>query len=91
MMLLDFLRTPMAAPETGCLKVMRWTIMVCNFAIAAVTPVLGLARASIGSAAGGFLAGLLLVLAILVPVYVRAKNRADEAYLIELVAEGEGR
>ena len=35
----------------------------------------------LGAGAGGALAGLVLALVVLVPVYVIAKNRADNAYL----------
>jgi hypothetical protein len=76
MMWLDMLRTPMAAPETPALKAMRlailWSAIALAIAICALQPL----RAVLGAGAGGALAGL-----VLAPVYVIAKNRADNAYL----------
>lgn len=81
MMWLDMLRTPMAAPETPALKAMRlailWSAIGLAIAICALQPL----RAVLGAGAGGALAGLVLALVVLVPVYVIAKNRADNAYL----------
>jgi hypothetical protein len=85
--LLDILRTPIAAPETRALKVMRMTILaICGVlvvSIAAIDPL----RAVIGIGAGAIVAGLLLVLAALVPVYLRTKTRADDAHLFALMTE----
>lgn len=81
MMWLDILRTPMAAPETPALKAMRlailWSAIGLAIAICALQPL----RAVLGAGAGGALAGLVLALVVLVPVYVIAKNRADNAFL----------
>ena len=81
MMWLDMLRTPMAAPETPALKAMRlailWSAIGLAIAICALQPL----RAVLGAGAGGALAGLVLALVVLVPVYVIAKNRADNAFL----------
>ena len=78
---LDMLKTPMAAPETPALKAMRlaipWSAIGLAIAICALQPL----RAVLGAGAGGALAGLVLALVVLVPVYVIAKNRADNAYL----------
>ena len=86
---LEMLRTPMAAPETRRLKTMRMTILsicvVLLFSIAALAPL----RAAIGIAAGGIVAVLLAVLAVLVPVYIVIKNRADDRYLDTLVEDRE--
>ena len=85
--LLDILRTPMAAPETRALKVMRMAILaICGVlvvSIAAIDPL----RAVIGIGAGAVVAGLLLALAALVPVYLVIKTRADDAHLSALLAE----
>lgn len=85
--LLDVLRTPMAAPETRSIKLMRMTILVLCSAlvgsIAAIDPL----RAVIGIGAGAVVGGLLLVLLVLVPVYFVAKTRADDAHLAALLAE----
>lgn len=93
MMWLDILRTPMAAPETPALKAMRlailWSAIGLAIAICALQP-----RAVLGAGAGGALAGLVLALVVLVPVYVIAKNRADNAFLDASLAaqpDGEGR
>ena len=59
-------------------------------AICALQPL----RAVLGAGAGGALAGLVLALVVLVPVYVIAKNRADNAFLDASLAaqpDGEGR
>lgn len=94
MMWLDILRTPMAAPETPALKAMRlailWSAIGLAIAICALQPL----RAVLGAGAGGALAGLVLALVVLVPVYVIAKNRADNAFLDASIAaqpDGEGR
>ncbi|MDF0490818.1 hypothetical protein PX554_22040 [Sphingomonas sp. H39-1-10] len=94
MMWLDILRTPMAAPETPALKAMRlailWSAIELAIAICALQPL----RAVLGAGAGGALAGLVLALVVLVPVYVIAKNRADNAFLDASLAaqpDGEGR
>ncbi|MEP3145538.1 hypothetical protein [Qipengyuania citrea] len=86
---LDLLRTPMAAPETPRLKRMRMTILsICGIllvSIAALAPL----RAAIGIAAGGIVAALLAILAVLVPIYVVTKNRADDRYLDSLGEDAE--
>ena len=94
MMWLDILRTPMAAPETPALKAMRlailWSAIGLAIAICALQPL----RAVLGAGAGGALAGLVLARVVLVPVYVIAKNRADNAFLDASLAaqpDGEGR
>lgn len=94
MMWLDILRTPMASPETPALKAMRlailWSAIGLAIAICALQPL----RAVLGAGAGGALAGLVLALVVLVPVYVIAKNRADNAFLDASLAaqpDGEGR
>ena len=94
MMWLDMLRTPMAAPETPALKAMRlailWSAIGLAIAICALQPL----RAVLGAGAGGALAGLVLALVVLVPVYVIAKNRADNAFLDASLAaqpDGEGK
>ena len=91
---LDWLKTPMAAPETPALKAMRlailWSAIGLAIAICALQPL----RAVLGAGAGGALAGLVLALVVLVPVYVIAKNRADNAFLDASLAaqpDGEGR
>lgn len=91
MMWLDILRTPMAAPETPALKAMRlailWSAIGLAIAICALQPL----RAVLGAGAGGALAGLVLALVVLVPVYVIAKNRADNAFLdASLAAQPDG-
>lgn len=86
---LDLLRTPMAAPETKALKRMRMTILsICAIllvSIAALAPL----RAAVGIAAGGVVAALLAVLAVLVPIYVVTKNRADDRHLDTLCQDRE--
>lgn len=86
---IDWLKTPMAAPETVACKFMRFAILiVCSALIAALAAIDPL-RAAIGIGARAVAAGLLLVLAALVPVYLIAKNRADDAHLAVLTGVGE--
>ena len=85
--ILDWLKTPMAAPETRTLKSMRCAIIAISFAIVVSLVVIDPLRAAIGIGAGAVVAGLLLVLAALVPVYLVVKTRADDAHLAALVAE----
>ncbi|MGB3470907.1 MAG: hypothetical protein WBA51_08820 [Erythrobacter sp.] len=84
---LDWLRTPMAAPETIALKAMRFSILGLCLAlvvsIAAIDPL----KAAIGIGAGAVAAGLLLALAALAPLYLTLKNRADDEYLESLCRE----
>lgn len=83
---IDWLKVPMAAPETRALKFMRFAILgVCLMlivSIAAIDPL----RAAIGICAGAVVAGLLLALIVLVPIYMIAKTRADDAYFAALLA-----
>ncbi len=84
---MDWLRTPMAAPETRGLKFMRISILIMCLvlivSIAAIAPL----RAAIGIWAGGLVGAVLVSLVMLVPVYVALKNRADDAYLDDMLAE----
>ncbi|WP_298274675.1 MULTISPECIES: hypothetical protein [Alphaproteobacteria] len=84
---LDFLKTPMAAPETAGLRTLRMAVLSIAVALALSILLLKPMRAQIGAGAGGAIAGLLLALAVLIPVYVFRKNRADGAYLDHLVRE----
>jgi uncharacterized membrane protein YhaH (DUF805 family) len=80
---------PMAAPETRRLRAMRLSIIgICTVLVAWVG-MIGDLRVVIGNAAGAIAGSLLLVLLILVPLYVRAKVRADDAHLDGLIASGE--
>jgi hypothetical protein len=79
----------MAAPETPLLRTMRlWIIGVC-IALVAWIGMIGVLRAAIGNAAGAIAGSLLLLLLMLVPLYVRAKLRADDAHLERRIAAGE--
>jgi hypothetical protein len=86
---LDWLKTPMAAPETRALKAMRMAIIVISFVIVVSLVAIDPLRAAIGIGAGAVVAGLLLLLAALVPVYLIMKTRADDAHLAVLLAETE--
>lgn len=90
-MWLDFLKTPMAAPETSELRVLRMTVLSLAVALALSIAMLKPLRLLLGVGAAGAIVGLLLALAVLVPVYVFRKNRADGAYLDELVREQDDR
>jgi len=78
--LIDFLKTPMAAPETAHLRHMRrWWMALC-WALALAVLLLPLLKALFGL----WGAGPALILALAAPVhgvaYFRAKLRADEAF-----------
>ena len=90
MMWLDMLRTPMAAPETPGLKAMRLSILWSALALALAVPAIRPQPALFGSGAGGMIAGLVLALVILVPLYVVRKNRADNTYFDARVRKSEG-
>lgn len=78
---LDMLRTPMAAPETGPLKVMRRAWLSLCVTLAAAVTLLDPLRAQLGRGAPAMVAALLLVTVAITIVYLRAKQRADDAYL----------
>ena len=72
------------SPETRALKSMRMTILVaCGLLVGSIAALAPL-RAAIGNVAGGMIAAELLVIAVLVPIYIVTKNRADNRYLDEL-------
>ena len=71
----------MAAPETRALRTLRLTILGASLILAGFTSCIGPATAVIGAGAVGAAASLLATLAILVPIYARAKTRADDAHL----------
>lgn len=75
---------PMAAPETRALRALRMTILSASVLLGGLTALIGPARALIGAGAIGAAAGLLAALAILVPIYLRAKTRADADHLSAL-------
>ena len=78
---MDWLKTPMAAPETATLRFMRVSVLSLCLAlivsIAAIAPL----KTAIGIGAAGLAGGLLVALVLFVPAYVVLKNRADNAYL----------
>lgn len=86
MHLIEFLKTPMAAPETPALKGMRMTILGCCALLLPLTLFLAPARAAFGIAAIGLELGLVLALALIVPIYIATKNQADDRHLDELIA-----
>ncbi len=85
-LMLDWLKTPMAAPETANLKAMRMAILGLAIALAVLVLFLKPLIVSIGPATGGALAGVVLALAVLVPSYVIIKNQADNAHIDAIVA-----
>ena len=85
--LLEWLKTPMAAPESGSLRALRFTILGTCLALLVIILFFADLLAVIGPAIAGGVAGLLSILMVLVPVYVGAKNRADDAFLDRMVAD----
>lgn len=78
---LDLLRTPMAAPETRILKAMRFVWQGLCLTLAASLFWFANFRQVAGQAATSFVAGLMLLTSLHTLLYLRAKHRADEAYL----------
>lgn len=78
--LIDFFKTPMAAPETARLRHMRRWWMACCWALALAVLLLPLLKALVGL----WGAAPALILALAAPLhglaYFRAKLRADEAF-----------
>ncbi len=85
---LDWLKTPMAAPETAGLRTMRLAILYLAIILAVMIAALSPLRAAVGVAAGGIVCGVMLALGLLVPVYVWRKNRADEEHFAAVCREG---
>lgn len=80
---------PMAAPETRTLRRLRLTILGASLTLGGLIALIGPARELMGAGAIGAAAGLLAALALLVPIYLRAKSRADDAHLAALCRYGE--
>lgn len=87
--LIEFMMTPMAAPETAALRSMRLTILGCCAVLLPLMLVFNLARPLMEAAAIGVIAGLVAVLCVLAPVYIIIKNRADDAYRDTMIARRE--
>lgn len=86
---LDMLRTPMAAPETQALRRSRHLWQFLCIALAASILCLRPLRAHVGAGAGLVCATLLLAAIVCGLRYFRAKNAADDAWLVERAGEGE--
>lgn len=86
---LDLMRTPMAAPETNDLRVMRRTFqLLCILSalgVVAISPLV----AVFGRAAAFVVAALLATTALHTALYVFRKNRADNAFLAASVSPDE--
>lgn len=89
--LLQWLKTPMAAPETSSLRSMRLVILGSCSTLLLVLLFFGALLSEIGPAITGVAGGLLIALAVLVPIYTYAKNRADDAWLDVMTADDVGR
>jgi len=78
---LDLLRTPMAAPETDDLRVMRRTFQVLcvlsGLGVLAISPLVAL----FGRPASFVVAAILVTTALHTALYVFRKNRADNDFL----------
>src|SRR3546814_3262469 len=83
---LAILRTPMAAPETIRLRVMRLAWLSLCVALAGSVILLEPLQDHLGKAAPCMIALLLGAALTLTIVYLRAKQRADAAYLDQLGA-----
>ena len=76
---------PMAAPETAWLRIMRWTLIMTASALAALLLAFDEAVRALGSAAPVAAAAMMLVLAVLAPIWLRAKRRADDDHFARLI------
>ena len=85
---LDLLRTPMAAPETRLLRLMRHVWQGLCLALAATILLFAPMRAWIGPLALRLAAGLILLTTVHTFVYFSVKGRADNAHL-DVIGEGE--
>ncbi|WP_313808100.1 hypothetical protein [Sphingobium sp.] len=74
---LDLLRTPMAAPETPFLRVMRYVWQGLCLALATTIPLLAPLKHLLDVRASLLIAGLILLTATHGLIYFRVKNRAD--------------
>src|SRR3546814_126236 len=81
---LDMLRTPMAAPETARLRTMRLSWLALCVTLAGAVTLLDQLRGRIGRAAPCLIAVLLATALVVTVLYLRAKRRADAAYLDQL-------
>lgn len=77
----EWLPYPMAAPETKALRKSRMRIMSALCALAAICLLWGWIGGVGGAVFVAVIAGLVVFLAIQVPIWVIAKNRADDAWL----------
>lgn len=84
---LDLLRTPMAAPETNDLLVMRRTFQALCIASAVGVLLISPLVALFGRPASFLVAALLVTTALHTALYVFRKNRADNAFLDATVSE----
>lgn len=88
---LDLLRTPMAAPETDPLRSMRRTFQLLCVASALGVLANPLLVALVGPIATFVTAVVLVMTALHTVLYMMRKKRADEAWLMQPVAEDEAR
>lgn len=87
--LIDFLRTPLAAPETPRLRRLRlsWTGLCVALGIAVLCNSALVSLLGPGAALPALL--LLVVMPLMGFIYLRAKSRADAAYFGELASPEE--
>jgi len=85
----DMLRTPMAAPETKGLRRKRHLWQFLCVALAVSIFCLQPLRAAFGPSVGLLCAGLLLAVLVCGIRYFRAKNAADDAWIVGRRGEGE--
>lgn len=78
----DWMPYPMAAPETPSLRRSRMMIMAALYALAAICLVWGWLGGVGGMVFVAIIVGLLVFLAIQVPMWMIAKSRADDAWLM---------
>lgn len=78
----EFAPVPLAAPETKDLRGARFRVVAASVLFAAVCLFFGPFREIAGRFALPTASALLAFLAVQVPLWVRAKNRADDHFLM---------
>lgn len=78
----DLAPVPLAAPETAALRQARIRIIVALTLVALGCAFFAELRSLAGRFALPMVGGLIVFLAVQVPIWVRAKNRADDDFLM---------
>lgn len=78
----DMIPAPMAAPETQCLRTARLQIIAALALLAVVVAAWGPITSAIGVYALAIIGGLMTFLVVQIPLWIAAKNIADNHHLM---------